>query len=38
MPRLASVLVAEAIGTFLFFFVGIGAVVLGPSRVTPAGG
>ena len=29
MPRLTSVLVAEAIGTFLFFFVGIGAVVLG---------
>ena len=29
MPRLLSVLVAEAIGTFLFFFVGIGAVVLG---------
>jgi MIP family channel proteins len=29
MPRLASVLVAEAIGTFLFFFVGMGAVILG---------
>jgi MIP family channel proteins len=29
MPRLTSVLVAEAIGTFLFFFVGAGAVVLG---------
>ena len=29
MPRLTSVLVAEAIGTFLFFFVGMGAVVLG---------
>jgi len=29
MPRLTSVLVAEAIGTFLFVFVGAGAVVLG---------
>jgi MIP family channel proteins len=30
MPnRLTSVLVAEALGTFLFFFVGMGAVVLG---------
>jgi MIP family channel proteins len=28
-PRLTAVLVAEAIGTFLFFFVGAGAVVLG---------
>ena len=28
MPRLTSVLLAEAIGTFLFFFVGAGAVVL----------
>jgi MIP family channel proteins len=27
MPRLTSVLVAEAIGTFLFFFVGMGAVI-----------
>lgn len=27
-PRLASVLTAEALGTFLFFFVGAGAVVL----------
>jgi MIP family channel proteins len=29
MPRLTSVLLAEAFGTFLFFFVGMGAVVLG---------
>ena len=28
MPRLTSVLVAEAIGTFLFFFLGAGAVIL----------
>src|SRR5918996_4539706 len=28
-PRLTSVLVAEALGTFLFFFVGAGSVVLG---------
>src|SRR5918996_3794161 len=28
MPRLTSVLLAEALGTFLFFFVGMGAVVL----------
>ena len=28
-PATASVLVAEAVGTFLFFFVGMGAVVLG---------
>ena len=27
-PRLASVLAAEAVGTFLFFFVGAGAVIL----------
>jgi MIP family channel proteins len=27
-PRLASVLTAEAVGTFLFFFVGAGAVIL----------
>jgi len=27
-PRVASVLTAEALGTFLFFFVGMGAVVL----------
>jgi MIP family channel proteins len=29
MPRLSSALVAEAIGTFLFFFIGAGAVILG---------
>lgn len=29
VPRLTPVLIAEAIGTFLFFFVGMGAVVLG---------
>lgn len=28
-PRLTAILAAEAIGTFLFFFVGAGAVVLG---------
>ena len=28
-PPIASVLIAEALGTFLFFFVGMGAVVLG---------
>jgi MIP family channel proteins len=38
MPRLASVLVAEAIGTFLFFFAGIGAVVLGPFTGDTSGG
>ena len=38
MPRLTSVLVAEAIGTFLFFFVGIGAVVLGPFTGDTSGG
>ena len=38
MPRLASVLVAEAIGTFLFFFVGIGAVVLGSFTGDTSGG
>jgi MIP family channel proteins len=38
MPRLASVLVAEAIGTFLFFFVGIGAVVLGQFTGDTSGG
>ena len=30
-PRLASVLTAEALGTFLFFFVGAGAVILNSS-------
>ena len=38
MPRLTSVLVAEAIGTFLFFFVGIGAVVLGAFTGDTSGG
>jgi MIP family channel proteins len=38
MPRLASVLVAEAIGTFLFLFVGIGAVVLGQFTGDTSGG
>ena len=38
MPRLTSVLVAEAIGTFLFFFVGIGAVVLGSFTGDTSGG
>jgi MIP family channel proteins len=38
MPRLTSVLVAEAIGTFLFFFVGAGAVVLGQHSPDANGG
>jgi MIP family channel proteins len=38
MPRLTSVLVAEAIGTFLFFFVGMGAVVLGQHTGDGSGG
>ena len=38
MPRLSSVLIAEAIGTFLFFFVGAGAVVLGAHSGDGAGG
>jgi len=38
MPRLSSVLVAEAIGTFLFFFVGAGAVVLGAHSGEGGGG
>jgi MIP family channel proteins len=38
MPRLTSVLVAEALGTFLFFFVGAGAVVLGAHSGDGAGG
>lgn len=38
MPRLTSVLVAEAIGTFLFFFVGAGAVVLGSHTGDGGGG
>ena len=38
MPRLTSVLAAEAIGTFLFFFVGAGAVVLGQHTPDGSGG
>ena len=38
MPRLTSVLVAEAVGTFLFFFVGMGAVVLGSHTGDGGGG
>jgi MIP family channel proteins len=38
MPRLTSVLVAEAVGTFLFFFVGIGAVILGSHTGDGGGG
>ena len=38
MPRLTSVLVAEAIGTFLFFFVGMGAVVMGSHSGDGGGG
>jgi MIP family channel proteins len=38
MPRLTSVLVAEAVGTFLFFFVGIGAVILGSYTGDASGG
>lgn len=38
MPRLTSVLVAEAIGTFLFFFVGMGAVVMGSHTGDGGGG
>jgi MIP family channel proteins len=38
MPRLSSALVAEAIGTFLFFFVGVGAVVLGSHTGDTSGG
>lgn len=37
-PRTASVLVAEALGTFLFFFVGAGAVVLDSHTDGGAGG
>jgi len=37
-PRLTAVLVAEAIGTFLFFFVGMGAVVLGSHAGDGGGG
>jgi glycerol uptake facilitator-like aquaporin len=38
MPRLSSALVAEAIGTFLFFFLGAGAVVLGQHTGDTSGG
>jgi MIP family channel proteins len=38
MPRLSSALVAEAIGTFLFFFAGAGAVVLGAHNPEASGG
>jgi MIP family channel proteins len=38
MPRLTSVLVAEAVGTFLFFFIGIGAVILGSHTGDTSGG
>ncbi len=38
MPRLSSALVAEGIGTFLFFFVGAGAVVLGEHTGDTSGG
>ncbi len=38
MPRLSSALVAEAIGTFLFFFLGAGAVVLGAHTGDTSGG
>lgn len=38
MPRLTSVLAAEAVGTFLFFFVGAGAVVLGSHTGDGGGG
>ena len=37
-PRTNSVLVAEAIGTFLFFFVGMGAVILGSHTGDTSGG
>ena len=38
MPRLTSVLVAEGIGTFLFFFVGAGAVVVASQAAAGGGG
>lgn len=37
-PRQTAVLVAEALGTFLFFFVGAGAVVLGAHNPEANGG
>jgi MIP family channel proteins len=38
LSRLNAALVAEAVGTFLFFFVGMGAVVLGTHTGDGAGG
>jgi glycerol uptake facilitator-like aquaporin len=38
VPRLTSVLIAELVGTFLFFFVGAGAVVLGAHSGDAGGG
>ena len=37
-PRTTSVLIAEAVGTFLFFFVGMGAVILGSHTGDASGG
>ena len=37
-PRIISVLTAEALGTFLFFFVGVGAVVLNGGASTAGAG
>ena len=37
-PRTTGVLVAEAVGTFLFFFVGMGAVILGTHTGDTSGG
>ncbi len=37
-PRLVSVFVAELVGTFLFFFVGSGSVILGVHTGDGAGG
>ena len=38
VPRLTSTLIAEAVGTFLFFFVGAGAVILGVHSGAGGGG
>ena len=38
VPRLTAVLIAEAIGTFLFFFVGMGAVVMSSHTGEGGGG
>ena len=38
VPRLTTILIAEAIGTFLFFFVGMGAVVMGSHTGDGGGG